>query len=270
MKRIVIAPVILMLWGLAAVSAQETSNGAVTGMTLSGSTGLWIVPDAQIGWDRAEIGLNLGYGIVWTGGSSLEHLPRFAFNMFRRVEISGLLQIGTRDVESGIIGTKVQIFNKEGASLALGGDFEIANSKLYTGDNAKIYASATYSGDFFDMPTRTSLTLGWQLLNAGEFSSQLLYGMGFSIGLFPEVLKNYLLWVTDFSNFSYSSHGAAVDADDRGALNTGLRFHPIKSGGFNLVIDIIGTDLLDTSRGISAAISGGFALKSDTSRKKLR
>ena len=85
--------------------------------------------------------------------------------------------------------------------------------------------------------------------------------MGFSLSLLPDTLRNFLYWVTDFSNFSYAMHGARVSAEIRGAFNTGLRIHPINDGPFNLVIDLIGTDLLDQGRGLSATLSGGWAFQ---------
>ena len=142
--------------------------------------------------------------------------------------------------------------------MALGGDFELTNIRLYKGNSAKIYVVTTYSGDFFNMPAVTTATVGWQLLNSGDLSSQFVYGMGFSMGLFPKVLRDYVFWITDFSNFSYAVHGPRVDATSRGAFNTGLRIHPVKEGQFNLVIDFFGTDLLDESRGMSATVSGGL------------
>ncbi len=239
--------------------AWESRSDGVTGMTLNGSTGLFIVPDAQIGWDRADIGLNSGYGFVWSG--DLDHLPRFSINLFRKIEVFGLLHLDSKEVKNGVLGAKFQFFEEQGASLAMGGDFEITNTSLYTGYNSKIYASVTYSGDFFNMPATTTLAFGWQFLSLGAFSSQLIYGMGFTIGLFPNILHNYLVWVTDFSNFSYAVHGSEVDAGVRGALNTGLRIHPVKKGIFNLVIDIIGTDLLDPTRGLTVSLSAGIGLK---------
>ena len=73
-KRLII---VLALTPLATtgLSAQATRSGAVNGMTLSGSTGLIVVPDARMGWERADIGLDLGYGVVWSGGRRLDHLP---------------------------------------------------------------------------------------------------------------------------------------------------------------------------------------------------
>ncbi len=248
--------------------AEESQyDDAVTGMTLNGSTGLFVVPDAQIGWDRTDIGLNSGYGFVWTG--NLDHLPRFSINLFRKIEVSGLLHFNSSGVKNGVLGAKFQFFEKQGASLAMGGDFEITDTSHYTGHNSKVYTSVTYSGDFFSMPATTSLAFGWQFLSLGKFSSQLIYGMGFTIGLFPNILHNYLMWVTDFSNFSYAVHGSELNAGVRGALNTGLRIHPVKKGAFNLVIDIIGTDLLDTTRGLTVSLSAGIGLKTSQTRLSL-
>ena len=242
--------------------SQSTRSGAANGMTLNGSTGLIVVPDARVGWENTQIGLDLVYGFVWSGTQQFDHIPRFALSLFRRLELSGALQIGDDSLENFILGTKFQLFKDSGAAMALGGDIEFSNEDRFGPDSnsAKIYLAVTYGGNFFSMPAVTTATIGWQLLEAGDFSSQFVYGMGFSMNLFPKVFRDYVYWITDFSNFSYSVLGANVYANLRGAFNTGIRIHPVKSGKFNLVIDVVGTDLLDNNqRGLSTTISGGMA-----------
>ncbi len=259
MKKYLAAALLISALALAGVSAQNVSAGAVNGMTLSGSTGLIIVPDAHIGWEKAKVGVDLGYGFVWSGGQNFDHLPRFAVSLFQKFEISGLMQFNNGELQNFVIGGKFQLTKSGGTALALGGDFEIFNP--YQGNNsAKLYLAATYGGNFFGMPAVTTATIGWQMLEHGNFSSQFIYGMGFSMSLFPSTFKNFVYWVTDFANFSYTVSRAHIYAGSRGAFNTGVRIHPIKDGRFYLVIDIIGTDLLDDGeRGLSASISGGLA-----------
>ncbi len=109
------------------------------------------------------------------------------------------------------------------------------------------------------MPAVTTATIGWQLLERGDFSSQFVYGMGFSLSLFPGTFSDFVYWITDFSNFSYVVVGGGINAGSRGAFNTGIRIHPIKSSKFNMVIDIVGADLLDDGqRGLALSVSGGF------------
>jgi hypothetical protein len=260
-KKIVIAVLLASAMVLGSLGAQTTAS-AVNGMTLNGSTGLIVVPDARVGWENSDFGIDVGYGIVWSGGDQIDHMPRVALSLVRRFEISSLLQIGNDEIRNFIIGGKFQMFKDRGAALALGGDYEFAKNNFdgQENDSAKIYLAATYGGNFFNMPAITTATFGWQLLEVGDLSSQFVYGMGFSMGLFPSVFKDYVYWITDFSNFSYAVVGSRVNAGSRGAFNTGVRIHPVKGGKFNLVIDVTGTDLLDDGdRGMAATVSGGMA-----------
>ena len=248
--------VLIGVLAVGGLSAQESPPQAA--LTLNGASGIIIVPDAGVVWERTNVGLYIGYGLVWSGHRRFDHLPRFALGFARRVEISGLLSIGD-DIKNGVIGAKVQIFREGGAALAFGGDFEISNAGIYSANSSKIYLSLTYAGSFFKMPALTTAALGWQLLNSGVFSSQFVYGMGFSMSLFPDVLKGFVSWITDFSNFSYTVYAPKVSAAARGAFNTGLRIHPIKKGRFKLVVDLVGTDLLDETRSLWFTVSGGFS-----------
>ena len=246
---------------LVAAAGAQTSAGAVNGMTFNGSTGLIVVPDARVAWENAQLGVDVGYGFVWTGGQSFDHLPRFAVSIAKKVEIHGLLQFNDNpngDLRNFILGTKFQLSRSGGSALALGGDIEMANQTSGTEISSKIYLAATYSGRFFDVPAVTTATIGWQMFNLGSFSSQFIYGMGFSMSLFPDAFQNHVFWITDFSNFSYAVSESRIGLG-LGAFNTGVRIRPIKNGRFNLVIDVLGTDLLDTSRGIGVNISGGMA-----------
>ena len=258
MKKRIIVVILLATLVVTGAFAQNVSAGSANGMTLNGSTGLIVVPDARIGWENAKVGLDIGYGFVWTGGENFDHLPRFAVSLFQRFEVSGLMQLND-GLQNFVIGGKFQLTKSGGTALALGGDFEMYNSPTDQ-NSAKLYLAATYGGNFFGMPAVTTATIGWQLLERGNFSSQFIYGMGFSLSLFPSTFKNFVYWVTDFANFSYTVSAAQVNAAARGAFNTGIRIHPVKDGRFNLVIDVIGTDLRDDGdRGLSASVSGGLS-----------
>lgn len=242
------------------IFAQNTRAGSVNDMTLNGSTGLILVPDAHVGWENANFGIDIGYGFVWQGGDRFDNLPRFSISFLKKFEVSGLFQLDD-GLKNFVLGAKFQMYKKGATALAIGGDFEFLNSNYSNaGNSSKIYFAATYGGNFFSMPAVTTATIGWQLWETGSFSSQFIYGMGFSLALFPQTFQEFVYWVTDFSNFSYTVVGSRVNAGSRGAFNTGIRIHPIKNGRFNLVIEVIGTDLLDNDeRGLLGSVSGGIA-----------
>ena len=256
MKKSVLPAALLL--AIVCTAGAQTSAGAVNGMTFNGSTGLIVVPDARIAWENANFGVDIGYGFVWTGGQAFDHLPRFAVSIAKRAEIHGLFQFNNSDLRNFVLGGKFQLSRSGGSALALGADLEMANQAAGTQISSKIYLAATYAGNFFDAPSVTTATIGWQMFENGNFSSQFIYGMGFSMSLLPKTFQNHVFWITDFANFSYTVWASQIDLD-RGAFNTGVRIRPIKEGRFNLVIDILGTDLLDPDRGLGVNISGGLA-----------
>ena len=71
MKKFIVAAVLTAVLASTGVFAQNVTAGAINGMTLNGSTGLIIVPDAHVGWEKSKVGVDLGYGFVWTGGAGL-------------------------------------------------------------------------------------------------------------------------------------------------------------------------------------------------------
>ena len=143
--------------------------GSANGMTLNGATGLILVPDARIGWENAQLGVDAGYGFVWNGGPSVEHLPRLSLSLLGRIELSTLFQIDQGSLENGVLGAKFQLYRDSGTVLALGTDWEFSPSR---GDSGKLYLAVTYGGDFFRLPAVTTAVMGWQYWENGRISSQ--------------------------------------------------------------------------------------------------
>lgn len=263
-KRVILA--ISLLLAAAITITAQTRADSINAMSLNGSTGHITVPNARIAWQNSDFGMDFGYGFVWIGEENIDHQFRYSLSVLQKFEVHGLLQIGKiPPSESGlqnfVLGGKYQIVEDNKSAIALGTDIEVAH-EVFPGPSAKIYLASTYEGKFFTLPAIVTATFGWQFVEGGDFSSQFLYGMGFSLGLFPDTFKNHVYWISDFSNFSYVVHAANVNAFNRGAFNTGLRIHPLKRSNFKLVIDIIGSDLLDDKeRGLAVTLSGGISLQ---------
>ena len=82
---------------------------------------------------------------------------------------------------------------------------------------------------FFSMPAVTTAAIGWQILEAGDFSSQFVYGMGFSMNLFPNVFRDFVYWINRLFQLLILLYSERMCMRaSRGAFNTGLRIHPIK------------------------------------------
>jgi len=268
MRFFVLVTIIASL-GIIGAEAQTQSH---PGMTLSGATGLYSVPSGRIAWDRnrdSDLGLDFGYHAVIHDGEAT-HIPKLALSLFKWVEVSAAFDFQPdnynsilyypddygRENDNGnntdfLGGLKVQL-PLEKAAIAVGGNLQALNlgNKARGYMAGQIYVAATYPGSFFDMPAETTLTLGKTFIE--DYSnSDIDYGMGFDIELFPNQLQGILHWITDFSNFSYSVEAFGADAWYRGVLNTGLRFDlsRIKQlNKFRFAVDVMITDLLDDGR----------------------
>ncbi len=262
-RRILVLALILLM-----VSGAVFAQSSVKGMNASGITGIIVAPSARIGWEKSDFGLDFTYSMLMK--ENLSHIPAVTVSLFRKGEIAFAYDFedtGTdSDFSNLLLGGKFQLYKEGGTALAVGADFEwtVGDAVKNNDDSWKksmdVYVVATYSGDFFKMPAVTSMMFGWQALLEGEVSSNFNYSMGFELGLFPEVLKNYVYWISDFSNYSYAVHNLRIDTN-RGIFNTGIRIDPIKHNKFKLVVNILGTDLLDEdARGfmVNATFGLGF------------
>jgi hypothetical protein len=261
-KKIIVLFIVMAAF-IPAVTAQS-----LKGMGFNGSTGLYNVPSGRIGWERsADLGLDLGYhGIVNDG---MANIPKFNLSMFKLVELHGALDIQSpenvkKTWMDGLLGVKVQ-FPITVTAIALGGNIQFLDSDKVTNDRdlaGQIYAAITYSGDFFTMPAETSMMIGTTIME-GAKSASIDFGMGFDLILLPSVFQNFVHWITDFSNFSYSASPWGVNAASRGCLNTGLRIDlsmiPALNN-FKFVMDIIAADILDDSRSFAFDIVFGIPL----------
>jgi hypothetical protein len=88
------------------------------------------------------------------------------------------------------------------------------------------------------------------------------FGMGFDLSLFPDVFGEALRWIIDFANFSYSDNPWGGNAQYRGILNTGFRIdlsvlRPFTNNKF--LVDFIFKDLFDDGqRSFSVGTVFGF------------
>jgi hypothetical protein len=268
------AVLILLAFAAAMSFAQQT----LTGMSLNGVTGLIATPTAQVGWEEsADIGVDAGYHWVHgdQDGSYNTHIPKLAVSLFKKAEIAVAydtmdnLDNSAVDPYAVLINGKFQFYKEGVSAVAVGGNFQFINDipsikKDYTA--GQIYLVATYSGEFFGMPAATSIAFGKTFANEelGVENTDIDFSMGFELTLFPEVLKNYVQWINDFSNYSYSA-GLTPSGSftaRRASYNTGVRVDPLKKQDFKLVIDGILADVLDgDDRAFILGLTFGMALK---------
>jgi hypothetical protein len=251
------------------VLCAQNAGTSLKGMTLNGATGLYTVPSGRIGWERsANVGLDFGGSFNF-----IEHngIVKAGASLFKWVELTAAVDLqpmgGTYAPNSRaglpysfddgkfdndlLFGAKVQ-FPTGKTAIAVGGNVQALSRDEHWQAAGQIYAAATYGGTFFSWPAEVTAALGYTFTKKGH--SDFDFGMGFDMVLLPNVLKNFVHWVVDYSNFSYSVDSLGTDPWYRGALNTGIRVDLASIpalGKFKFIVDLMFLDILDGDNGWS-------------------
>jgi len=256
------------------VMAQTDSS--LNGQSMNGSTGLYSIPTGHLGWEKGgNFGLDLGYRAVINNYDSATHIPAVTMSLFKWVEISSAVDIQPDLYRNNdlLFGLKVRLPTKKNTAIALGGNVQFLNiSNESNNYNAyQPYVAITYMGNFFSMSTETTVVFGKTFYSGGpKNNSNIDFGMGFDMALFPNVFKNVLHWVIDFANFNYSDNSWPNNNEYyhsssmwRGILNTGLRINmsaiPALSR-YKFLFDVAFNDLFDAgARSITLGAVFGFS-----------
>jgi len=271
------------------VMAQTVSS--LNGQSMNGSTGLYSLPSGHIGWENSgNFGLDLGYRAIINNNRGTAHIPALTASLFKWVELSAVfdfqpvfqpvLNNGAVDQKNDdlIFGIKFKlptnVSNSRNPSIAIGGNVQLIN---ITGDNNhsynayQPYLAITYAGVFFSTNAQTTLVFGKTFYSGGpENNSNIDFGMGFDLILFPDVFKDAVHWIIDFANFSYSDnswpnslHHGSGPSWYRGILNTGFRIDlsafPVFNN-FKFLVDLVFNDLFDAGdRSFTVGTVFGFS-----------
>lgn len=281
-KLFVFLLVCFMLAGIPSIYSQTPS---FKGQSLNGSTGLYSIPSGRTGWERSsDLGLDFGYRVI-INEDGTAHIPSAAVSLFKWVEFSIAVDIqkdfNVWDYSDGksyvmknddmLFGFKVQlpttVKNPKNPAIALGTNIQLINvadndvhtARLFNYSAFQIYAAVTYAGTFFTMPAETTVVMGKTIYAGGpDNNSNIDFGMGFDLILFPDVFNSFVHWIIDFANFDYSDNSWPNHLDFgtgpawyRGILNTGIRLDlsqipPLKK--FKFSIDMVFNDLFDDSK----------------------
>ncbi|GHV91805.1 hypothetical protein AGMMS50268_23080 [Spirochaetia bacterium] len=250
-----IAALVLALAAVQGAPAQtETAAPSLNAMSLNGASGLFTIPSGRIGWSGdTNMGLDLGMSynfikedpIAKVGMSFFKWAELTVASDFQpyiyRVNPDDGHRLNNTDV---ILGAKIQFPTKRTA-LALGGNVQFINHYYYR-TAGQLYAAATYPGSIFGMAAETTLALGYTFRDNPK--SDIDFGMGFDLDLFPNIFQHIIHWVTDYSNFSYSDEPLGAEPFYRGTLNTGIRVNLATIPALSKLkfsVDLIGTDILD-------------------------
>jgi hypothetical protein len=247
----------------AVLTGAFAQSKSLIGMSLNGAAGLYAVPGGRIGWDqRADMGLELGTSYNFFSGNPM---ARAGLSLFNWVEITGAVdfqpKLQDKANTDAVLGVKLQLPTSRTAA-ALGGNVQFLTNLDRHSVAGLLYAALSYGGEFFTWPAETSLALGYTFMEGGN--NNIDFGMGFDMILIPDVFKDFVHWIVDFSNFSYSAQALGMSAWSRGCLNTGFRVDISALPALNkfkFVLDLMMLDILDSERSIGLGLSFGIPLK---------
>ena len=202
--------------------------------SFGGATGLISTPTSHTGWEGSGLGLDVAYHYIDenddTNGEGY-HIPLALLHL----GIAGTnLEVGFAydiqpdwdtddETDDMIISAKWEF--TEG--LAIGGNAQLIdrNDSDDERHDFQLYVVATYPGNFFSMPAETTIVIGhtfWGEDRAGRHDNENIdFSMGFDLDFAPQLFKHYVHWISDFSNYSYSTEAGGADAWSRGCFNTG-------------------------------------------------
>jgi hypothetical protein len=250
-----------------ALTAQTKTSGRASlgGLTLNGASGLYTVPSGRLGWGQnSSVGVDVGSSYNFFGKN---WITKAGVSLFNWVEITGMVDAQPRTNDrnnlDGMIGAKLR-FPTNKTAVAAGGNVQFLNNNDKYTTSGQIYAAITYQGEFFTWPAETSLTLGYTFRDSKSQAENIDFGMGLDLLLLPDVFGNFVHWIVDFSNFSYSDQALGANAWHRGCLNTGLRINLGAIPALNrlkFIVDLMLLDILDGDRSIAMGIVFGLPLK---------
>lgn len=243
--------------------------------SFGGATGLIATPTSHTGWEGAGIGIDVGYHYIDADDDDNEDDGYNIPLVLVHLGIAGTnLEIGFAyddqpdfdiynddETDDMIISAKWEF--TEG--LAIGGNIQLINinNSVEERNDYQVYLAATYPGNFFSMPAETTIVIGHTFIDNDDNdddNENIDFSMGFDLDFAPQVFKHYVHWISDFSNYSYSTEPGGANASNRGAFNTGLRFALMRDKQFKLNLDLIATDALDDNRDWAAGIAFGMSL----------
>ncbi|MDR2020765.1 MAG: hypothetical protein LBQ14_08390 [Treponema sp.] len=291
--------VIIMIFALALIShatAQPEVSDSVTTMGLSGATSIYGLPTARVSWPGQNFGFNVGYHFTaadpdWDNDDDVKmaHNIGANFGFLKWVEASVVFDFqpeywtaGGGDNNDLLIGAKVQLPFKNASypAVAVGGNIQFlnmggdnggANKQNEYAGTTQFYAAITYAASFFGAPLETTAVLGKTfVIDSNDRQADrdkigktnIDFGMGLDMTIFPNTFQHFVHWLAEYSNFSYSNDSLGADYSVRGVMNTGVRVDLSRIPAldkFNAAIDVMGTDLLDhKQRGFSLGFVFGM------------
>lgn len=267
MKKTIFFFCVLLSASLIFISFVSAQPAGYRGQSINGSTGLFSIPTGRIGWeDSGKTGLDFGYRAVINNDAGIAHIPSVTASLLNWFEISAAFDIQPND-NNLLLGLKIKLPFSASTSISAGVNFQLTNIGVNNDDNAyQPYLAITYPATLFNMSSETTIVIGKTLFTEKNNNSDIDFGMGFDLILFPDVFEKTVHWIIDFANFSYSNKSWPYNSSQyRGILNTGFRIDlsaiPALSN-YKLLIDFILNDLFDAGgRSFTIGAVLGFKMK---------
>jgi len=219
--------------------------GAYTATGIGGSTGMITTPTAKTGWDNSDLGFAVGYHFITDNDYS--HAPTITVSFMKQAEIGFAFDAQGPRGDDFLFHAKWNFYCAGEAALAAGANIQAVRFNMHDAPEpfGQVYLAFTYLGDFFGMPAQTSILFG-KTLGRGYYNGDIDFSMSFDLNLFPDYLQNYLHWISDFANYSYTVDPNGTSHERRGAFNTGFRIVVLKGDErFKLNFDLLVTDFFD-------------------------
>jgi hypothetical protein len=266
---------------LSAAFTFVSAQSGFRGQSMNGSTGLFSIPSGRIGWDTSYFALDAGYRAVINNERGIAHIPAITASLFKWMEISAafdfqpeVLRQTNNDLLLGLK-FKIPTGSSSGTSIAIGGNTQFINigNNNFGYTAIQPYAAVTFAGKLFNMNAETTVVFGKTFFTGGHSNnSDIDFGMGFDLILFPDVFGNAVHWIIDFANFSYSDNSwpnslyrNTSSAMHRGIMNTGFRidlsvFSALSR--YKFLVDFVFNDLFDAGyRSFTTGAVFGFQLR---------
>ncbi len=233
--------------------------------SLGGATGLINTPTAHTGWDGSDLGIDAGFSALTV--QDAEFIMRLDATLFKMLELGYTYdnQDGKHDNDWFLHGKfcfygpgNAAIKSSGNSALAIGGNYQATEDNNQESNHGQLYLAATYGGTFFSLPAETTIVVGKTFGNDIPHSD-IDFSMGFDLDMFPSVLKGYVHWINDFSNYAYQVNTHDFD-NDRGIYSTGARLIIPIMDRFKINVDALLIDLLDDTREFGVTVSAGAAI----------
>ncbi|MCL2759887.1 MAG: hypothetical protein FWD22_06705 [Treponema sp.] len=277
MKKTIIFICFLLIALIFIPSVFAQTDTGFRGQSINGATGLFSIPSGRIGWDGpGNFAVDFGYRAVINNDAGAAHIPAITMSLVKWIELSAAFDFqpnlyNNQENNDLLLGMKIKLPTSANTSVAIGGNIQLLNidNENHNYNAYQPYIAITYAGNFFTMPAETTIVFGKTLYSGRDNNSNVDFGMGFDLILFPDVFKNAVHWIIDFSNYGYSDnawpnnslyHTSAVW---RGILNTGFRVDlssipALKK--YKFLLDFIFNDLFDDgSRSFTIGATFGFS-----------